>query len=94
VATTDPSSSVQSSAITAVFEAYGLDGDETARGEMLRSVADRILSPLAAVRDEAAAELRAVLTRVENGETPAEVGLTWRSDDRPSRCGASCQRDR
>ncbi|GII60942.1 hypothetical protein Skr01_10270 [Sphaerisporangium krabiense] len=82
VASTDPDSTARSEATYALLRVVGLDGEETALGEVLLSIRGRLLSSLATVRDEAAAELRAVLAEWEAGKTSEELGLTWHADMR------------
>jgi HEAT repeat protein len=80
VASTDPDGTARSQATSALLTATGLDDDDVEWGEVLMSVAGRLLSPLSAVRDEAAAELRAVLAGWRAGATAEELGLTWSAD--------------
>ncbi len=43
-------------------------------------IGGRLLSSLAAVRNEAATELGVILARRDAGETAENLGLTWRAD--------------
>jgi HEAT repeat protein len=81
-ASTDPDSTARSQATDALLTVVGLDEDDTRWGEVLLSIAGRLLSSLSAVRDEAVAELRAILARWEAGETAEQLGLTWHADMR------------
>jgi HEAT repeat protein len=80
-ASTDPATIVRSQAIDALFTVVGLDDDDTTRSDMTLALSGRLLSPLSTVRDEAVAELRAILARIDAGETAETVGLTWRADE-------------
>lgn len=42
---------------------------------------NRCSSPLATVRADALAELREIFTRHQRGESPEQLGLTWRAND-------------
>jgi HEAT repeat protein len=78
VASTDPDGLVRSQATTALFEVVGLEDHHS--GEVLLSVAGRLLSSLTTVRAEALAELRAVLAAWKAGATAEDLGLTWQAD--------------
>lgn len=78
VASTDPSDSVRLQATHAVFEIVGLE--DHGSGEVLLSVAGRLLSSLTTVRDKALAELRAILAAWDAGATAEDLGLTWEAD--------------
>lgn len=80
VASTDPAPSVRSSAVDAVFTVWDLTDEVTLWGEVLLSIGGRLLSSLASVRQEALAELRVILARLDAGETAEELGLTWSAD--------------
>ncbi|MGW0809980.1 HEAT repeat domain-containing protein [Nonomuraea sp. NPDC002799] len=80
VASADPDSAARSEATDTLLTVVGLDGEETALGEVLLSIGGRLLSSLPAVRNEAVAELRAILAEWEAGKTAEELGLTWRAD--------------
>ncbi|WP_157549001.1 HEAT repeat domain-containing protein [Nonomuraea candida] len=80
VATTDPDSTARSGATHALLAVAGLDDEELTSGEVLLSIAGRLLSSLTTVRAGAAAELRAVLAGREAGRTAEELGLTWHAD--------------
>lgn len=79
-ASTDPDDTARSQAIRALLTVVELDDVDTRRGEVLMSIAGRLLSTLSTVRAEAVAELRAILAVWEAGETAEELGLTWRAD--------------
>ncbi|HEX4813095.1 MAG TPA: hypothetical protein VFV66_10135 [Nonomuraea sp.] len=82
VASTDPDMTARSEAVHALLTVVGLDGEETEQGELLLSIAGRLLSSLTAVRNEALAELRAILAAWAAGTTAEALGLTWRADPR------------
>lgn len=79
-ASTDPSTITRTQAIRALFTVLGLDDDDTLRSDMTLTISGRLLSPLSTVRDEAVAELRAILARIDAGDTAEMVGLTWQVD--------------
>lgn len=80
VALLDPHPFVRSSAVGAVLTAWGLGGRETSRGDVLLSIAGRMMSTLRSVRQEAFDQLREVLARIDAGETAADLDLTARVD--------------
>jgi hypothetical protein len=82
VACTDPDSSVRSSAFDAVLTAHGLAGESTSRGEVLFSIAGRLLSSLQTIRHEAHTEMRTILARRKAGATTKDLNLTWRIPER------------
>jgi HEAT repeat protein len=82
VVLTDPHPSVRSSAFDAVLTVWGLDNDDLRQGEVLLSIGGRVMSSLSTVRNEALAELRTILARLDAGETAAGLGLLWRADMR------------
>jgi hypothetical protein len=82
VACTDPDESVRSSAFDALLTAYGLADEHTRYGEVLFSIAGRLLSTLRAVRHEAHIELGTILAGWNAGATEEELGLTWHSSER------------
>jgi HEAT repeat protein len=81
-ALTDPDGSVRSAATNAALVVWGLNTQDTLHGEVLMSIRGRMWSSLSTVRNEALAELRAVLARLDAGETAEQVGLLWRADMR------------
>ncbi|MDF5754213.1 HEAT repeat domain-containing protein [Spongiactinospora sp. TRM90649] len=80
VAATDPDDIARSEATHAALSAVGLDDEELTSGEVLLSVGGRLLSSLPSVRNEALAELRAILAGWADGRTAEDLGLTWHLD--------------
>ncbi|MEV4179029.1 hypothetical protein [Nonomuraea sp. NPDC049709] len=80
VASTDPNDIARSEATHALLAVVGLDDEKTCQGETLRSIAGRLLSSLQTVRNEALAELQAILTAWQAGKTAEELALTWCAD--------------
>ena len=80
VALRDPHPFVRSSAVHAVLTASGLGDRVTSRGDVLLSIAGRMMSTLRSVRQEAWDQLREILDRIDAGETAADLGLTSRVD--------------
>jgi HEAT repeat protein len=80
VALLDPHPFVRSSAVHAVLTACGLGDRVTSRGDVLLSIAGRMMSTLRSVRQEAFDQLREILARIDAGETASDLGLTARVD--------------
>jgi HEAT repeat protein len=80
VALLDPHPFVRSSAVHAVLTACGLGDRVTSRGDVLLSIAGRMMSTLRSVRQEAWDQLREILARIDAGETAGDLGLTSRVD--------------
>jgi Leucine-rich repeat (LRR) protein/HEAT repeat protein len=87
VACTDPESDVRASAFDALLTAHGLADETTRYGEVLFSIAGRLLSTLPTIRHEAHTELRSVLTRWEAGATAEELDLAWHISERDEAFG-------
>jgi HEAT repeat protein len=80
VALLDPHPFVRSSAVAAVLTACGLGDRVTSRGDVLLSIAGRMMSTLRSVRQAALDQLREILARIDAGETAADLGLMSRVD--------------
>lgn len=77
----DPDASVRSDAARTLIQLHGLSEFKSGYQTRLGLLQNRMSSPLAAVRGDALAELRDILERHRRGETPEQLGLTWRADD-------------
>jgi hypothetical protein len=75
VVLTDPHPAVRSSAFDAVLVVWGLASDDLRWGEVLLNIGGRVMSSLSTVRNEAVAELRTILARLDAGETAEQLGL-------------------
>jgi HEAT repeat protein len=82
VVLTDPHHSVRSAAYDAVLTVCGLAGDDLRWGEVLLNIGGRVMSSLSTVRNEALAELRTILARLDAGETAEQLGLLWQTSTR------------
>lgn len=74
-------SGVRSAAAGTLITLHGLQEFNRTYQDRLGLLQNRLSSPLAAVRADALAELHDILERHRRGETPAQLGLTWRADD-------------
>lgn len=81
-ALSDPDGSVRSAATNAALAVWGLNNQDMLHGEVLLSIRGRMWSSLSTVRNEALAELRTILARLDAGETAERLGLLWRADMR------------
>lgn len=82
VACTDPDCGVRWSTFHAVLAAHGLAGKDTSRGEVLFSIAGRLLSSLQTIRHEAHTEMRTILAKWKAGATKEDLNLTWQTTER------------
>lgn len=77
----DPDSDVRSAAAGKLIKLRGLGDFNRTYQDRLGLLQNRLSSPLAAVRADALADLRDIFARIERGESPEQIGLTWRADD-------------
>lgn len=80
----DPDPNVRSAAARVLIASHQLQGFNVSYQDKLGLLQNRCSSQLASVRAAALAELREIFVRHERGESPEQLGLTWRAaDDRP-----------
>jgi HEAT repeat protein len=77
----DPDAGVRSAAAGTLVKLHGLEAYGRGYQQRLGQLQNRLSSPLRAVRAVALAELREIFERSKRGETPDQLGLTWRADD-------------
>jgi HEAT repeat protein len=77
----DADSSVRSAATKRLLELHGLGELNQSYRDRLGLLQNRMSSPLASVREEAARELAEILARRKAGESPEQLGLTWQADE-------------
>jgi hypothetical protein len=77
----DPDASVRSDAARTLIAVHGLTEYKDGYQRQLGLLQNRCASRLAAVRADALAELRDIFARHAAGESPDQLGLTWRADD-------------
>jgi HEAT repeat protein len=74
-------SGVRSAAAGTLIKLHGLGDFNRTYQDRLGLLQNRLSSPLATVRAEALAEMHDIFDRHHRGETPEQLGLTWRADD-------------
>ena len=77
----DPQASVRSDAARTLIHLHGLSEFKNGYQQRLGLLQNRLSSPLATVRADARAELHEIFDRHRRGESPEQLGLTWRADD-------------
>jgi HEAT repeat protein len=73
--------SVRGDAARTMISLHHLGAYKGGYQQRLGLLQNRCSSPLATVRADALAELREIFARHERGESPEQLGLTWRADD-------------
>jgi HEAT repeat protein len=76
-----PSDDVRSAAAGTLIKLHGLQEFNRTYQDRLGLLQNRLSSPLATVRADARAELHDIFARSARGESPEQLGLTWRADD-------------
>jgi HEAT repeat protein len=77
----DADSTVRSSAAGTLIQLHGLQEHNRTYQDRLGQIQNRLSLPLATVRADALTELHDIFARSERGESPEQLGLTWRADD-------------
>ncbi len=80
-ALTDPEDDVKAGALSALVTRYDLTNYQGSFKQPLGLMYARVASPLATVRSDALAELRALFASLNAGRSPAELGLTLVAND-------------